>query len=223
MVRHMGWVASLAMVFVGSVVPAAEITGDYLETRTCDVYTGPCFANAEVGLTGQQALLAWSIDEGAFEGVPLNGLKVVLAVRASDTLGYGGGVEVAPDPIRSVILVDERATDAQREALAGFARRQAGKLATDIVRVAAVPIDMSVDHVTMAAELKAGEEAQLQTRKLAKTDCVCSNEATFYPPLTEVENSEPAFTIAGEFTGRGLGMRWTNHRSRSAFLATFAY
>ena len=31
---------------------AAQISGDYLETRSADVYTGPCFANAEVGLTG---------------------------------------------------------------------------------------------------------------------------------------------------------------------------
>ena len=27
------------------------ISGDYLEVRTGDVYTGPCFANAEVNLT----------------------------------------------------------------------------------------------------------------------------------------------------------------------------
>lgn len=61
---------------------AAEISGSYLETRTCDVYTGPCFANSQVGLTGQQAILAWSIDEGRYQGVDLTGLKVVMTVRS---------------------------------------------------------------------------------------------------------------------------------------------
>jgi len=36
----------------------AQIAGDYLESRSADVYTGQCFANGEVGLTGDQAILA---------------------------------------------------------------------------------------------------------------------------------------------------------------------
>src|SRR5258708_5845621 len=51
---------------------ADEISGNYLETRTCDVYTGPCFANAQVGLTGQQAIMAWSVESGSHEGVDLS-------------------------------------------------------------------------------------------------------------------------------------------------------
>ena len=48
----------LAMSFVPG-DPAAEVLkGDYLETRTCDVYTGPCFANGQVGLCGNDAMMA---------------------------------------------------------------------------------------------------------------------------------------------------------------------
>ena len=202
---------------------AAEIEGDYLEARTCDVYTGPCFANAQVGLTGQQAILAWSIDQGTHQGVDLAGLKVILAIRASDTLGYGGGVVVRPDPIKSVVLVDERATLEQQAALVDFARTSAGNVAGEVVRTEAVAIDMKLDHVAMVASLNAGKEVNVQTRKLERGDCVCSNEEAFYPPLTLVENSEPAFTLEGDFAGRGLGMKWTTRRSRSAYLATFAY
>ena len=46
---------------------AGEISGSYLETRTCQVYTGPCFANAETALAGREALMAWKIDEGKRE------------------------------------------------------------------------------------------------------------------------------------------------------------
>src|SRR5438876_942593 len=34
--------------------PAAEIRGQYVEARTCDVFTGACFANADTGLTGNE-------------------------------------------------------------------------------------------------------------------------------------------------------------------------
>src|SRR5688572_22672117 len=95
-------------------VSFAEITGDYLEMRTCDVFTGPCFANAEVGLTGRQAVMAWSIEDGKHNGIDLAGLKVVMAINASDTLAYGGGMVVRPDPIKSVILTDSKASAEQR-------------------------------------------------------------------------------------------------------------
>lgn len=228
MIRYLRLVAAAAGLcavtwFAAAGATAAEISGEYLETRTCDVYTGPCFANAQVGLTGQQAIMAWSIDEGLHGGVDLAGLNVVLAVRASDTLGFGGGVAIKPDPIKSVILVDERASAAQQAALADFAKLRAGRVGGEVVRVAAVPIDMSLDHIEMVGKLRAGDEVQLVTRKLARGDCVCSNEEIFYPPLAEVENSEPAYTVEGGFSGRGLGTHWTNSQTRSAFLATFAY
>lgn len=202
---------------------AAPLRGDYLEMRSCDVYTGPCFANGQLGVTGQDALLAWSFDEGAYEGVDLSGLRVVLAIRANDTLGFGGGVEVTPFPIRSVVLVDERADAAQQAALVAFVEKHAGPLVGSVRRVARVPIAMQLDHVDMAAELSAGEEVAVRTRKLKKGDCVCTNEEVFYPPLTDVQNSEPAYTLEGTFAGKGLGRTWSYRGSRSAFLATFTY
>lgn len=208
----------LAMVTVAS---AADISGDYLETRTCDVYTGPCFANGQVGITGKDALMAWSIDRGSFQGVDLTGLKVIMAVRAADTLGFGAGMDVRPDPIRSVVLVDQNATPAQREALVAFAQERAGRVAGTIVRVQPVAIDMSLDHSAMVGTLRAGEIVEIETRKLGAGDCVCTNEQVFYPPLTDVDNSEPAYTLKGSFKGRGLGTRWEAPSTRSSFLATF--
>jgi hypothetical protein len=202
---------------------AAEISGDYLETRTCDIYTGPCFANSEVGLTGNQAIMAWNVEEGSHKGIDLSGLKVVLAVQASDTLGFGGGLVVNPDPIRSVVLVDERATPEQRAALIDFACERAGRVAGEVVRVDTVPIDMSLNHVRMVGRLTAGKAVAIETRALEARDQCCTNEIVFYPPLTDVENAAPAFTLQGKFSGRGLGARWSHPDSRSAFLATFAY
>src|SRR5271166_6220263 len=38
---------------------AQEIRGDYIESRSTDVYVAQCFANGEVGLTSNFALMAW--------------------------------------------------------------------------------------------------------------------------------------------------------------------
>ena len=64
-----------------------HMTGEYMESRTADVYTGPCIANSEANLTGREAILGWHVDRGEFEGVSLDGLSVVAVVRANNTLG----------------------------------------------------------------------------------------------------------------------------------------
>lgn len=215
-------VALLAWAVGAASAAAAPLSGDYLETRTCDVYTGPCFANAQSGLCGRQAILAWSIDQGDYRGVDLSGMKVVVSVLASDTLGFGGGLQLAPDPIQWVVYVDERGSESQRAALVEFAKERAPKLKGEVLRVEPIAIEMSLDHVEMVGELKAGKKILVKTRKLRKGDCVCTNETAFYPPLSDVENSEPAYTVDGEFYGRGLGCTWSNSRSRSSYLATFA-
>src|SRR5438093_784229 len=78
--------AAATSVLAGNVTRSG-ITGDYLEVRTCDVFTGPCFANAEMGLSGKEAILVWSVREGAWKGVALDGMKVVAVVKTDSTLG----------------------------------------------------------------------------------------------------------------------------------------
>src|SRR6202043_387920 len=93
---------------------AQEIRGDYIETRSADVYTGQCFANGEVNLVGREAILAWHVQNGSWDGVSLDGLTIAAAVRAHGTLGdpYEN-----PYPATSVLLVDDQATPQQAAAL----------------------------------------------------------------------------------------------------------
>ncbi|MCA1686407.1 MAG: DUF1326 domain-containing protein, partial [Planctomycetia bacterium] len=75
-----------ALVLFGTgVAGAAGIRGDYVEARTADVYTGPCFSNAEVFIYGNQAVMAWKVTEGTFDGVDLAGLSVAAAVKGTTT------------------------------------------------------------------------------------------------------------------------------------------
>src|SRR6266576_3420103 len=98
--------------FAGNQNPS--ISGDYLEVRSCDVYTGPCFANAEMGLTGKECILSWKVRNGVWNGVDLSGLKVIAVVRANGTLG---DQHYQPRSGKAVLIVDQQASPHQAEAL----------------------------------------------------------------------------------------------------------
>ncbi|MFP6648514.1 MAG: DUF1326 domain-containing protein [Pirellulaceae bacterium] len=216
----------LSILITAPLSAAGTIQGIYMETRTCQVYTGPCFANAEIGLAGKNAIMAWKIQQGSMDcgdqgDVDLAGLSVVLVTRASQTLAFRGVDD--PRTLKSVILVDQRASSAQREALIQFARHHAGRAGKDIVRIDSVAIDMKLDLLELRGELSAGTQVTLKTRKARPEDCICSNESAYYPPLASVENFVPGVTIEGRFNGRGLGTRWSTPGDRSSYMATFNY
>ena len=198
--------------------PSINIQGNYVEARTADVYTGPCFANSEMNLTGELAVFGWQVGHGAFNGVALDGLSVVAAVRASGTLGAGHSY-----PVRSVVMVDERATLAQRAALVAFARRMSSDLLDDIRQITPAPIHFLVHgsiHETRV-ELAAGTLALVRTRAMVDSDHVCHNEEAFYEPLTTTEHAMPAFALDNDYQGTGLDARWKSPDKRSAFVGTF--
>lgn len=217
----MGGLASLAAMVICAIPSSAAIRGNYVEVRTADVYTGPCFANSQVGLQGRQAILAWTIRQGEWKGTDLSGLSVVAVVRAKDNLGdpYHN-----PYPAEAILIVDQNATPAQSRALVSFVQGAGGKLVQHIVRVDRAPIRAEFgdgpNHgiVTVAA----GQLARIQTRSLCSGDDICGNESRYYPPLTKVANAMPAYTLDQAFDGSGLGTVWNQKDSRSAYIANFA-
>ncbi len=216
---------ALAGLFAGSSAFAQlepTIQGHYVEARTCDVFTGPCFANSETGLTGQEALLAWNVAEGSWNGTELSGLTVVAAVRAGATLGdsYHN-----PYPAKSVLLVDDKATEKQHDALIDMAKTMGGLLLNDVVSVQSVAMTANIgacDKSGACASVTAGDVASVKTRCLNDGDHVCGNETAFYPPLTNVDGAIAAYTAEGSYTGEGLNATWTEEGRRGAFIATFA-
>jgi hypothetical protein len=212
-------VASLICLFaIGAA--AQQIQGDYIETRSADVYTGQCFANGEVNLVGREAILAWHIQNGSWEGVSLNGLTIAAAVRANGTLG---DPYESPYPAKSVLLVDDQATPQQSAALVSFAHHMGGQLLQNVDQTIATPMEMIVNRERHGvASFRAGRFATVQTRALGEHDHTCGNEVTFYPPLTDVTHSMPAVAMTDAYQGPGLGESWDSHGRRSAFVGTFA-
>ncbi len=198
-----------------------QIQGEYLETRSADVYVGQCFANGEMNLTGQEAIVAWHVTEGAWDGVSLAGLTVVGAIKAQATLGDPYG---KPYPAKSVLLVDQHATPQQREALINFAQTMGGELLRHVVRVVDTRILMDVagEQHSVRARLMAGDVVTVETRAIGDKDHLCGNENTFYQPLTQTAHAMPAVAMTDEYRGNDLNTSWTLHDKRSAFVGTFA-
>ncbi|MGH9659334.1 MAG: DUF1326 domain-containing protein [Bryobacteraceae bacterium] len=208
--------------FAGA-VPSTTIQGNYIETRTADVFTGPCFANAEAGLIGELAVFGWKINQGSWQGVRLDGLAVAGAVRASSTLG---DVYKSAYPVKSILIIDERATPEQRLALGSFARKIGGDLLQDVVKVEYAPIELKFadnDMHSMKATFSAGTLATIETRAISENDHLCRNEEVWYSPLAKTTHAMPAVATAHTFRGEGLGTTWSSPDKRSSFLGNFVF
>jgi len=215
--RHLLMAAAAVALLAGS-ASAAGLSGKYVEARTCDVWTGPCFANAETSMGGKNAVIGWMIDKGSFDDVELDGLGVVAVIATPDTLGLrqsGKGT--------SVLIVDSKASKRQKEALIKMAKKQGGDLVGDVVAVLSEKVELEICECDEGgcARLKAGR-AKIETRCLsAHHDKVCGNESAYYKPLTEGVKAKPAMATEHSYQGKEVGAKWSDANRRGAYVGTF--
>ncbi len=212
---------SVSLLGLSAVSQAQQIYGDYVETRSADVYTGACFANSEMGLLGDQAILAWRISKGTWNGVRLDGMSVVGVAKASGTIGdeYHSAY-----PAKAVLILDDRATSEQRVALKAFAQSMAGELFDEIVRVDSAPISLDIEYFgehPSSAVVVAGELAGIRARLLTDKDHYCGNEDIQYRPMAPTGHAMAGVATLDQFRGDGLGVQWTLRNKRSAYIGTF--
>jgi hypothetical protein len=200
--------------------PESGVTGQYVEARNCDVWTGPCFANADFNLTGKNAVLAWKVTSGTVDGARLDGLGIVAIVRAHNTLGLD-----QHGPANAVLIVDKRANPAQRTALIRMAKQQAGALLANVaaVQTGAIRLEACECKNNACVDLDAGV-AVVKTRCIdGDHDKVCGNETAFYPPLSTGVRAVPAIAVDHAFRGTGLDQTWSDSDRRGAYVGTFRF
>ena len=133
--------------------------------------------NGEAATTGREALMAWKVDRGSFEGVSLNGLAVVAAVAGDVNLSIREiGGETART--RSAIFVDERATAAQRAALVSMAKRLSNGTIETIVETTPTSIQFVDDGQAFRI---AAKSVRLTVDKEMKHDPTCGGRQWFHP------------------------------------------
>jgi hypothetical protein len=195
-----------------------SVHGKYVEARTAEVFTGGCIMGSEAETVGKQAVLAWRVDRGIFNGISLDGLSVVAAVAGDKNLGIqeiGGGIA----NVRSAVFVDERANAAQRIALVAMATELSKGIVGNIVNVTATPIQYADQEHTV--HVAAGQVA-LDVNKHMPHDPTCGAMQWFHP-LASVTDATMGVADQHSFSGSGLGTKWSDPNKRSAFFGSFSY
>jgi hypothetical protein len=203
----------------GSALLAGEntVSGSYVEARTAEVFTGGCVMNSEAGTAGKEAVLAWKVDRGSFNGVAIDGLSVVAAISGTANLGIQEiGGEVANT--RSSLFVDQRANPAQRLALVAMANDLSKGMIGTIVNVTPAPIQFA--DTSHAVQIAAGQVA-LDVNKHPSHDPSCG-AMQWFRPLSVMNDATLGETTKHSFNGNTLGVKWSDPGKRSAFFGTFS-
>ena len=198
----------------------ARITGEYVEARTAEVFAGGCIMNSEAETMGRQALMAWRITSGMFDGVRLDGLTVAAAVAGDRNLGMRelGGEE--PTAVRAIITVDARANAAQRDALVKLVRELSNGLITDVIRVDVAPVRFATSQNYV--EVSVPDTMTLTVNKEMKHDPSCG-AMQWFTPFTTLADAAMGVAEEHSFDGNGLNTKWSAPNKRSAFFGTFVY
>ena len=199
----------------------ARITGEYVEARTAEVFAGGCIMNSEAETLGRQAVMAWRITSGAFDGVTLDGLTVAAAVAGDRNLGMRemGGEE--PTAVKAIIIVDPRATAPQRDALVRLVRELSKGLITHVVRVDVAPVRFATSPKYVELSVP-DNNIRLTVNKEMKHDPSCG-AMQWFTPFTKLADAALGVAEEHSFEGQGLNTKWSAPNKRSAFFGTFVY
>ena len=194
-----------------------SLSGSYVEVRTAEVFTGGCLMSSEAETTGRQAMLAWKVDHGTLNGQALDGFTIIAVVVGDKNLGIhelGGAKPVS----KSTLIVDERATDAQRDALVAMVKKLTNVVGT-VVNVAAGPIDFADRGSDIAVK---APRIALTVDKHPEHDPGCGAEQWFHP-LALVQQPTIGKAVQHAYSGQDLGSKWSDPDKISAFFGTFSY
>jgi hypothetical protein len=216
--------AVAALVVSAASLSAADkgrIAGEYVEARTAEVFAGGCIMNSEAETLGRQAVMAWRITSGAFEGVALDGLTVAAAVAGDRNIGMRemGGEE--PSAVKAIIIVDPRATAAQRDALVKLVRELSDGLITHVVRVDVAPVKFATSQNYIEVSVP-DHNILLTVNKEMKHDPSCG-AMQWFKPFTKLADAALGVAEEHSFEGQGLNTKWSAPNKRSAFFGTFVY
>ncbi|MBW3625816.1 MAG: DUF1326 domain-containing protein [Armatimonadetes bacterium] len=195
-----------------SVKPA--VTGDYLESRSLSVYAGACHYGGEAVTEGKEAILAWRIKAGVWNGQALNGLSAVAVVNGPENLAF------RPDGHRTVIYVEESATPAQRDALAGLLTQSYGNFLGEVTAVKPAPVKFTVKDRNYRVQVPGA--AYIAADKYPCHKCVMPHQV-WYTPFVPVKDAMVARALRTEFKGNEPTFtKWTKDVANSAYIGEFA-
>jgi hypothetical protein len=214
--------AAVLLTLAGSAALAAPtLKGDYMEARTANIYIGACHANGEVVTTGREAIMAWNIKEGEVDGYRMNGLNVVAVVVGNENLGDCKTPAAKCGARKTVLYVDSKANEGQKQALAWALNDRFGKALGTVVGVKSAPIQFTRKGQEFAVRVP--DVLEVKATALKKSCCIMPHEV-WYQPMIEVKNSVVGTCSINEFKGtKELHTKWRRLDENSTYVAEFGF
>jgi hypothetical protein len=198
-----------------------HVEGEYMETCNCTLLC-PCITSNLAGRPTEgdcKAAVAMRIDKGEKDGVQLDGLSFIVMLHAPGAMGAGN--------MTVGLIVDERASDAQVEAIGAIATGAAGgpmaALAPLVGRVAGIekrPIEFTVDGLSRS--VRAGDMVDQACEGLPSA--TAPGQAIGIDNTAHPVNSRLSLARATRSVMHAFGIDWNDSSgSRNGHFAPFAW
>jgi hypothetical protein len=207
-------IVGLAAVAFSSQAENTSVKGDYVEVRTASVFAGACHYNGEVTTTGRDALMAWSVTSGKWNGVDLTGMRAIAVVSADDNLSN------AQAGRRAELIMDKSASHEQTVAMLEAIKSRYAEALGQIVSVRTAPITFKHEGQTYQID---SVEAAINVEAMPNDLCCRMPNLVWYSPLVALGQRKVGYTIKALYTGNTVADNWERVGENSAFYGNFAF
>ena len=205
-------VALCALVF-SSQAENVSLRGDYVEVRTASVFAGACHYNGEVVTTGRDAMMAWNVTSGKWQGVDLSGVRALAIITADANLSENNAARSAE------IIIDSSASQTQSQALLDALKVKYAATLGNVVTVRSAPIKFDHHGRTYAV---AADDATINVEAMPNDLCCKMPNLVWYSPLVGLENRKVGYTVNATYSGKSIATPWSRSGENSSFYGSFS-
>jgi hypothetical protein len=189
-----------------------SLRGDYVEVRTASVFAGACHYNGEVTTAGREAMMAWNVTSGKWQGVDLTGVKVMAIVSSESNLGD-------KDAARQSEIIIDSSSRAQSLAMLNAIREKYAASLGKVVKVRDAKISFVREGKTYAV---AADDATINVEAMPNDLCCKMPNLVWYTPMVGLENRKVGYTTNANYSGNTVSEQWSRSGENSAFYGSFA-
>ena len=193
----------LVLLFLSLTGRAGEdraVSGQYMEDRSSRVFGCPCEQSSEWANEGREAVLAWKIASGTFNGEDLGGLRLVAVLLGQFTLSE------ATTSRRSVLYADAGAREAQRKAGVDWLRSRFGDTIgrVEAVHAAAIQLNFAAESVSLVVP----DTLDIRMRRADFDRDTRTWASLIYDPFVKLESADFGTTLRTRYAGPELAIMW---------------
>ncbi len=207
-------IVCLAALALTSQAEKPAVQGDYVEVRTASVFAGACHFNGEVVTTGRDALMAWNVTSGSWNGINLNGVRAIAIVNSEENLANAQATR------HTELILDQSANHDQKVAMLDALKSRYAATLGEIVSVRSAPITFKHEGKTYDVS---SANAAINVEAMPNDLCCRMPNLVWYDPLVPLNQRKVGYTIKALYAGHTTGDPWQRADENSAFYGSFSF